>query len=146
MKIIFFLMLGFFSMQSMAQCDDSIHYSEVDQESFVKTYLALKEEQPKTQDQALFDLASKHNISPEQYRELQDQTQIKRSLTSNEQSFVADIQKMKEKHGQEVQNIEERICKDNNLSMDVYHSMKKQYRSCMKFQRSLAHYFKKLMK
>lgn len=128
------------------QCDDSIIFSEADKEAFVQVYLSAKSEKPKSQDEIMFDLVAKHKITPQQYQEIQDPQIARRALSKDEQEFVSDVQKMKTQFKEKLDDIELKLCQSKNLSKSRYDLMKHQFRSCMRFQRSLSDYFTKWMK
>lgn len=146
MKILLFLFLGFTAQGLYAQCDDSLAFSEADKESFVQVYLSVKKEKPKSQDQLLFELAAKHKITPQQYQEIQDPQIAKRALSPTEKEFVSDLQNMKADYKQQLREVEQKLCEDKSLSLSSYDDMKHQFRSCMRFQRSLSDYFENWMK
>lgn len=146
MKLFYLLLLSFIAQVSYAQCDESLIYTEAEKENFVKAYLSIKKEKPQSQDALLYDLASKHTITPQQFQEIQHPSEAKRSLTDNENAFVAELQDLKLKYKEELKIIEEKKCRELKLEYSSYQAMHHQYKSCMRFQRSLSNYFKKWLK
>lgn len=145
MKSLLFLFLGFLAQGLIAQCDDSIIFTESDKESFVQVYLSVKNEKPNSSDQVMFDLVEKYKITPTQFQEIQDPQNISRALSANEAEFVTEVQKMKVQYKEKLDKIERKLCESNSLSKHSYDLMKLQFRSCMRFQRSLSDYFTKWM-
>lgn len=146
MKYPFVFLVLMFTLACYGQCDTTLMISENDKESFVKTYLDIKNEKPQNWDERLFSLAEKYRISPTQFREIQHSNEIQRPLTASEQSFSADIHKMKVEYANEMSALIGQVCERHDISRSQYEIMLLQYRSCIKFQRSLAEYFKKWMK
>ncbi len=146
MKTLLFLLLAFSAQGVFAQCDNSLTYSELQKESFVQIYLAEKKERPKSQDQLLFDIAAKYKVTPQQYKEIQNPQNANRALSSTERKFVSEINDLKKNYEQQIDELILKLCDDNKLSQDDYMDMKHQFRSCMRFQRSLSDYFNKWMK
>ena len=146
MKIFYLLLLSFITQVSYSQCDGSSAYTEAEKESFVRIYVLNMNEKPQLQDAVLYDLATKHSITPQQFQEVQHLSKSKRSLSENEQAFVSELQDLKLEHKAELKVIEENKCLELKLEHSKYLAMHHQYRSCMRFQRSLSDYFKKWMK
>ena len=146
MKIFYLLLLSFITQVSYSQCDDSAAYTDAEKESFVRIYVLNKNEKPQLQDALLYDLATKHSITPQQFQEIQHPNESKRSLSENEQAFVSELQALKLKHKAELKIIEKNNCQELKLEHRTYLVMHQQYRSCMRFQRSLTDYFTKWMK
>lgn len=146
MKIFYLLLLSFITQVSYSQCDDSLILSEVEKDSFVRIYLSTKNENPQSQDALLYDLTTKYSITPQQFQEIQNPSEFKRSLSENEQVFISELQNLKIKHKAELKLIKENKCLELKLEHSTYLAMHHQYRSCMRFQRSLSDYFKKWMK
>lgn len=145
MKILLFLILSFSANCIIAQCDDSISYTAAEKESFVQVYLSLKEHKPVPMDQQLFDLATKHKITPQQYQEIQKPQNTRRALTPVENQFVSEIQKIKKDFENQLNSVEANLCDESKLTQSKFQEMKHQFRSCMRFQRSLSDYFNKRM-
>ena len=146
MKIFYLLLLSFISQLSYGQCDDSSTYTEAEKESFVRIYVLNKNEKPQFQDAIYYDLATKYSITPQQFQEIQNLSESKKSLSENEKAFVSELQDLKLKHKDELKIIEVNNCQELKLEHGTYLAMHQQYRSCMRFQRSLSDYFTKWMK
>lgn len=146
MKFSLFIFLGFITQLSFAQCDDALAFTDGDKESFVQVYLAIKKDKPQSQDELLYDLVNKHKITPKQFQEIQHPSQTKRELSDDENAFVSELQNLKEAYKSQLQNIEKKSCLAHNLDPQDYQSMRHQYRSCMRFQRSLSDFFNKWIK
>lgn len=146
MKIISFILFAFVSQMCIAQCDDTRLFAEKQKESFVKIYLKLKLVKPSIEDAKLFELAEKYDIAPAQFREFQDNSQINRQLTSGEEAFISELKGLKRDYQLQLESTEKQLCEIESLSYSDYQAIQHQYKSCMKFQRSLSSYFKKSMK
>ena len=146
MKIFYFWLLICVTQVSYSQCDDSTIYSEAEKESFVRIYVLNKKEKSQSKNPLFYSLASKHSITPKQFQEIQHTNESKRSLSENEQAFVSELQDLKLKDKAKLKITEENNCQELKLEHITYLAMHQQYRSCIKFQRSLSDYFTKWMK
>ena len=146
MKIFYLWLLICVTQVSYSQCDDSAAYTDAEKEYFVRIYVLNKNEKPQLQDALLYDLATKYSITPQQFQEIQHTNESKRSLSENEQAFVSELQILKLKDKAKLKIIEENNCQELKLEHITYLAMHQQYRSCIRFQRSLSDYFTKWMK
>ncbi len=146
MKIFYVLLFSFVAQLSFAQCDDTQFFTEVEKENFVKTYLAVKSEKPQSQDKQWDDLATKYSITPQSFRDIQHRKNNKQSLTDNQKHFIVELEELKSKYKLDLKAIEVSKCEEVQLNYELYLKIQHQYRSCMKFQRSLSSHFNKWIK
>lgn len=145
MKYLLIFVYSTFALAVSAQCNSSISFSEKEKESFVRVYLGLKKDKPKQED-LLYKIAEKHNITHKQFSEIQHEREVHSKLTSDENAFIAELDQLR-KANEEQLNSERNIkCAQHKISISQYDIILNQYRSCIKFQRSLSDYFKKWMK
>jgi len=145
MKLSLTLIFSVLFFSIVAQCDPLLIFTEVEKENFVKAYIQVKQDKPPKIDQQLYALARKYDISPAQFRQIQHPKESQRIWSNAELEFKQDVIQLKNKNIRELENTISNCCKANNISTGDYDKLLYQYRSCMKFQRSLSQYFKKWM-
>lgn len=124
-----------------------ISYSDAALQDFVNVYMTFKTEKKKNL-KPQNELLTKYNVSQKRYHEISKAalTHDKLTLNPNEEQLIQEIKNQNDLLDLKNNELLEKMCLENEISIKVYNEIFKGYTNDIIFQRSLKPYFDNYIK
>lgn len=139
-SLLVFLFCSLFSITIVAQCDDNISVTDGEEVSFVTIYKAFKNRRVQVSDERLFQLLEDKNLTREDY--LNMTRRLEKSIkTQAKAKYISDIESLKTEIQTTNKALLKELCDIRHMDIKRYERLLHQYRTCIRFQRSLKSLF-----